>query len=332
MFTRFCTFLPKQGSREASKPHVGLVHEERIVLDLTSWSLERATNESPKITDMIEFIEHSETTQTEFEEFIFESAGGRSIRFTYAVDEVEIKAPIPRPKSIVAILVNSQGMLGGVDIKLTHPRLFMKASSVVIGPGETILAPPSGLRPEVELGIVVGRRIQKLDPDAAEKCIFGYTIFNDVTAPLDSKEDAYPAYRRDATTGELRKTTLRGPLFRSKNHDTFAPMGPWIVTRAELPDVGDLKMWTRFNGDVLQEGSTSEYIFAPKEILSFISGFLTLEPGDVVAAGTIGWVAAKRGDVDPSEWVLPSVDGALELEIEEIGVLKNPVRYDVKAH
>ncbi len=285
---------------------------------------------------MIECIDHSENAYAASEELISETVGvriggRRSTRFVYPIDEVEMKAPIPRPKKIVAVLVNSQGMLGGADIKLTHPRLFMKASSAVIGPGETILAPSYGVRPEVELGIVVGRRIQKADPDTAEKGIFGYTIFNDVTAPLNSKEDAYPAYRRDAATGELRKTTLRGPLFRSKNHDTFAPMGPWIVTREELPDVGNLKMWTRFNGDVVQEGSTSEYLFTPKEILSFISGFLTLEPGDVIAAGTIGWVAAKRGKVDPSEWVLPSGNGSLELEIEEIGVLKNNVKPDVKS-
>ncbi len=285
---------------------------------------------------MIECIEHSDTASAASKELVSETAGvrapgGKSTRLAYEVDEVEFKAPVPRPKKIVAVLVNSQGMLGGADIQLTHPRLFMKAPSVVIGPEETIFAPPSGVRPEVELGIVIGGRIQQADPDTAEKSIFGYTIFNDVTAPLDSKEDAYPAYRRDATTRELRKTTLRGPLFRSKNHDTFAPMGPWIVTRDELPDVGDLKMWTRYNGHVIQEGSTSEYLFTPKEILSFISGFLTLEPGDVVAAGTIGWVAAKGGDVDPSEWVLPFVNGSLELEIEEIGVLRNNVRADHKS-
>ncbi len=246
--------------------------------------------------------------------------------FSYHLEEVELKAPLPRPNKIVAVLVNSQGMLGGTDIKLTHPRLFMKAPSAVIGPDETILAPPSGVRPEVELGIIVGRRIQKADAETAENAIFGYTIFNDVTAPKDSKDDAYPAYRRDVATGELRKTILRGPLFRSKNHDTFAPMGPCIVTCEELPEVGDLKMQTRFNGEVIQEGRTSEYLFDVKEILAFISGFLTLEPGDLVAAGTIGWVAAKKGPVDPSEWVLPSTTGALELEIEGIGVLRNNVR------
>jgi 2-keto-4-pentenoate hydratase/2-oxohepta-3-ene-1,7-dioic acid hydratase in catechol pathway len=301
-------------------------------MDLTSQIRERTKGQSqPRLDNIIECIKHPESTYAVSAELLANatrlSRGAEEKNdLSYPIENVELKAPVPRPNKIVAVLVNSQGMLGGADIRLTHPRLFMKASSAVIGPGETILAPASGVRPEVELGIIVGRRTQKADPDTAEKSIFGYTIFNDVTAPLDSKEDAYPAYRRDLSTGELRKTTLRGPLFRSKNHDTFAPMGPWIVTREELTDVGDLKMWTRFDGDVIQEGSTAEYLFTPKEILSFISGFLTLEPGDVIAAGTIGWIAAKRGDVDPSEWVLPSANGSLELEIEGIGVLKNNVR------
>jgi 2-keto-4-pentenoate hydratase/2-oxohepta-3-ene-1,7-dioic acid hydratase in catechol pathway len=246
-------------------------------------------------------------------------------QLVYAANEIQLKAPL-RPRKIVAVLVNSQGMLGGEDIKLSHPRLFMKAPSAIIGPEETIQAPSSGIRPEVELGIVIGRRISKVDPSAAEQAIFGYTIFNDVTDPADSKEDAYPAYRRDSASGDLRKTTLRGPLFRSKNHDTFAPLGPWIVSRDEMKDVGDLKMRTRFNGQVIQEGSTSEYLFSPSEILAFISGFLTLEPGDIVAAGTIGWLNADGRALDPSEWILPSIDGAIELEIEGIGVLRNQVK------
>lgn len=280
---------------------------------------------------MIQYIEDATHLYQAAEELISQirslgEAEAKARGLTYLADEIELKAPLLRPKKIVAVLVNSQGMLGGTDIKMTHPRLFMKAPSAVIGPGDVIRAPSSGVRPEVELGIVVGGRISRADPKIARKAIFGYTIFNDITAPKDSKEDAYQAYRRDSSTGELRKTLLRGPLFRSKNHDTFAPMGPWIVTRDELQDVRDLKMQTRFNGDVIQDGSTSEYLFGPGEILSFISRFLTLEPGDLVAAGTIGWTASSRGNADPSEWILPAAEGLLELEIEGIGVLRNYVR------
>ncbi len=238
---------------------------------------------------------------------------------------IVLHAPIPRPGKIVATIVNTRGMLGGIDVELDRPRLDMKAPSTVIGPGETIQAPPSGIRPEVELAAIVGKRISKASTDAAARAIFGYTVLNDVTAPSDSRGDAYEAYRRDRTTGEIRRTTLRGPLFRSKNHDTFCPMGPWIVTSDENQDWSRLRMTTKFDETLIQEGSTAEYIFGPAEISSYVSQFLTLEPGDVVSCGSVGWTPDALGKLDPTEFVLPKRRGTLELEIEGVGKLRNPV-------
>jgi len=238
--------------------------------------------------------------------------------------EVVLSAPIPRPGKILATIVNTRGMLGG-DISMDRPRIDMKAPSAVIGPGEKIRAPPTGVRPEVELAAVVGRRLSRASIKEAKESLFGYTILNDVTAPTDSRDDAYEAYRRDKKTGEVRKTTLRGPLFRSKNHDTFCPLGPWIVTADEDLGWSDLRMTTKFDGGLVQDGSTSEYIFSPERIASYISGFLTLEPGDVVSCGSVGWAPDAAGALDPTEFVLPNKPGILELEIEGIGVLANPV-------
>lgn len=238
---------------------------------------------------------------------------------------VELAAPIPRPGKILATIVNTRRMLGGGDVGLDRPRLDMKAPSAVIGPGETIFAPPRGLRPEVELAAVVGRRTTRADRRQAEERIFGYTVLNDVTAPADSKDDAYEAYRRDRGTGEIRKATMRGPLFRSKNHDTFCPMGPWIVTADERLDWSKLRMTTRFDGSLVQDGSTEEYLFDPPSIASYVSGFLTLEPGDVVSCGSVGWTEEALGESDPTEFLLPVKGGQLELEIEGVGRLSNPV-------
>jgi 2-keto-4-pentenoate hydratase/2-oxohepta-3-ene-1,7-dioic acid hydratase in catechol pathway len=238
---------------------------------------------------------------------------------------VKLLSPVPRPGKIVAAIVNTQAMLGGNDVKLDRPRMDMKAPSAVIGPGATILAPRAGFRPEVELAAVVGRRISHASPNQAGKAIFGYTILNDVTAPGDSREDAYEAYRRDTKTGAITKRLVRGPLFRSKNHDTFCPIGPWIVSSDELVDVSELRMTTRFNGKIVQDGSTAEYLFQPEEIASYVSGFLTLEPGDVVSCGSIGWTGL-RSVSDPAEFILDSGNGTLELTIEGIGSLLNPVK------
>ena len=241
------------------------------------------------------------------------------------VNGVVLGAPLRRPGKIVATIVNTRGMLGGMDVRMDRPRLDMKAPSTVVGPGESIRAPVEGIRPEVELAAVVGQKLSAATEIEAAKAIFGYTILNDVTAPADSREDAYEAYRRDRGTGEIRKTTLRGPLFRSKNHDAFCPMGPWIATPDENPDWSDLRMTTRFEDLLVQDGSTSEYIFTPAQIASYVSGFLTLEAGDVISCGSVGWTEEALGRLDPTEFVLPPREGALELEIEGLGKLTNPV-------
>jgi 2-keto-4-pentenoate hydratase/2-oxohepta-3-ene-1,7-dioic acid hydratase in catechol pathway len=243
----------------------------------------------------------------------------------YEMSRVVLGAPLARPGKIVATIVNSRAMLGGDDVDLDRPRLDMKAPSAVIGPEEKVLVPSTGIRPEVELAAIVGKRISRATATAAAQSIFGYTILNDVTAPRDSRDDAYEAYRRDRTTGEIRRTNLRGPLFRSKNHDTFCPMGPCIATPDEERDWMNLRMTTRFDDTMVQDGSTSEYLFSPERIASYVSGFLTLEPGDVVSCGSVGWTPAALGSLDPTEYILPSRRGVLELEIEGIGRLRNPV-------
>lgn len=243
----------------------------------------------------------------------------------HPLDEAVLFAPVPRPGKIIAAIVNTRGMLGGEDISLERPRLDMKAPSTVVGPGVEIRGPENGIRPEVELAAIVGERISGASRAQAGAALFGYTILNDVTAPSDSREDAYEAYRRDKTSGQIRKATLRGPLFRSKNHDTFCPMGPWLVTPEENPDWSDLRMTTKYGGMLVQDGSTSEYIFGSADIASYVSKFLALEPGDVISCGSVGWTPQILGDLDPTEFVLPRRNGILELEIEGIGKLRNPV-------
>ena len=239
--------------------------------------------------------------------------------------EVILHAPIPRPGKILATIVNTRGMLGGPDVALDRPRIDMKAPSTVVGPGTSIRAPATGIRPEVELAAIIGRRISGATEAEAASSIFGYTILNDVTAPADSRADSYEAYRRDMATGKIVKKTMRGPLFRSKNHDTFCPMGPGVVTTDEFDMSKVHRMTTKLDGDLVQDGSTAEYIFGPAKLASYISEFLTLEPGDVVSCGSVGWTKEALGDLDPTEYVLPQRGGVLELEIEDLGALNNPV-------
>jgi 2-keto-4-pentenoate hydratase/2-oxohepta-3-ene-1,7-dioic acid hydratase in catechol pathway len=321
---KICSFRLK--SESPSSTRAGLALNGKII-DLSAWlsGTRLKRNETfgfnADMVSVIDLIKGWQELQR-----LFDESGAEIGRMAIERQATVLAAPIPRPPKILATIVNTPGMLGGNDINLEHPRLDMKAPSAVIGPDDEIRAPPSGIRPEVELAAVVGRETRNADEQEAARSIFGYTILNDVTAPKDTKNDAYEAYRRDTKTDKITKVLLRGPLFRSKNHDTFAPMGPWIVTKEELEHPSALRMKTEFNGRVIQEGSTSEYIFKPEEIIAFVSRFLTLEPGDLVSCGSIGWAAGELKGADPSEWILPSLDGRLDLEIEGIGVLSNPVR------
>ncbi len=296
---RFCSFILRGESREQQR--VGVVADSRVF-------------EIAKRQMMTQLLESGQDLRT------VQTAGSG-----HELNGVEFIAPIPMPGKILATIVNTQRMLGGGDVSLDRPRLDMKAPSTVVGPGEKILAPRTGIRPEVELAAVVGKRVAKADRRQSRECIAGYTILNDVTSPSDSKQDAYEAYRRDRATGKIAKATMRGPLFRSKNHDTFCPMGPWIVTADESLDWSKLRMTTKFDGTLVQDGSTGEYIFDPPSITSYVSGFLTLNPGDVISCGSVGWTPAALGALDPTEFILPVKGGSLELEIEGIGKLRNPV-------
>jgi 2-keto-4-pentenoate hydratase/2-oxohepta-3-ene-1,7-dioic acid hydratase in catechol pathway len=175
----------------------------------------------------------------------------------------------------------------------SEPILFLKPPSAVIGPGDTIVLPPMSERVdhEAELAIVVGRAARNIEPARWRDFVAGFTCANDVTA-------------RDLQKRDVQFT-------RAKSFDTFLPLGPRLVTDL---DVSDLFVRCRLNGESRQDGRTSRMIFSPGELMTFISAVMTLEEGDVILTGTPAGVG-------------PMNDGDLvEVEIEGIGVLRNPVR------
>jgi 2-keto-4-pentenoate hydratase/2-oxohepta-3-ene-1,7-dioic acid hydratase in catechol pathway len=181
--------------------------------------------------------------------------------------------------------------------------LFLKASSAVIGPGDHILLPPVSREVdyEGELAAVVGRRARAVPRSHALEYLAGYTAANDVSA-------------RDFQG-------VRGQHFIGKSFDSFAPLGPALVTRDELPDPQALSLETRVSGETLQSASTKEMSFSVAELVEFASRITTLEPGDVLLTGTPAGVGKAR---TPPRWLR---DGDLvEVAIEGIGVLRNPVR------
>ncbi len=211
---------------------------------------------------------------------------------SYSLDSVELLPPCS-PSKIVCLGLNYRSHVREMESATpSTPLIFLKPSTAVIGPNDAIILPPGCKRIdyEGELAVVVGKKAKNVPKGEAAKYILGYTCFNDVSD-------------REAQVTD-------GQWTRAKGYDTFAPLGPWIETDISP---GGLKLETYVNGELRQSASTSELLFSVPELLSFISHVMTLLPGDVIATGTPEGVGPlKPGDI-------------VEVKIEKIGTLKNPV-------
>lgn len=220
------------------------------------------------------------------------------------LDQISLMAPIILPSKIIAVGLNYRDHAEEQNRALpTNPLLFSKAPSCLQRPDGPIELPADLLQvdAEAELAIVIskpGRAIRKED---ARDYIAGYVCFNDISD-------------REAQYSDKQ-------FFRGKSIDTGGPCGPWIVTQDELPDLATgLKVTCRWNGKVMQESNTDQLIFPVDELISYISRNMTLLPGDIITTGTPGGVGVFR---DPQVFLKPG--DTVEVEIEGLGVLKNPV-------
>jgi 2-keto-4-pentenoate hydratase/2-oxohepta-3-ene-1,7-dioic acid hydratase in catechol pathway len=204
---------------------------------------------------------------------------------------VKLLAPVAKPSKILAIALNYQSHLGErPQPKVPEP--FLKPPSALIGPDDAIILPKDAGRvdAEGELVAVIGKRCSKVSPEEAMEYVFGYTCGNDVSARIWQRNDIQ--------------------WWRAKGSDTFAPLGPAIVTGL---DPKKLELETRINGQRAQYSPVSDLIYDVAQCVSFASQAMTLEPGDLIYTGTPGTTQPlKKGDI-------------VEVEISEIGVLRNPV-------
>jgi 2-keto-4-pentenoate hydratase/2-oxohepta-3-ene-1,7-dioic acid hydratase in catechol pathway len=183
-----------------------------------------------------------------------------------------------------------------------EPFVFAKLPSAVVGPGDPIRipSPQSQVDYEVELAVVIGRPARRLAVDDALSAVFGYTLCNDVSA-------------RDVQFRDNQLTLGKG-------FDTFAPLGPCVVTADDIDDPQDLRLWCTVNGDLRQDSSTAQMLFPVAELLAYVSRHVTLEPGDVITTGTPAGAAAFR---QPPAYLRPG--DVTEIGADRIGVLRNPV-------
>ena len=213
---------------------------------------------------------------------------------THPLSQVKLLSPC-QPTKIMAVGLNYKSHLGSRP-QPAHPEMFYKPVSALQNPGDPIILPTdaSDTHSEGELVVVIGKQAKNVSPDEARAAIFGVTCGNDVSDRSWQHGD-----RKDLQ------------WWRAKGSDTFAPLGPYIVTGL---DYGNLLLQTRMNGEVIQKQYTSDLIFDCASVVSWVSGWVTLMPGDVIYTGTPGNTRKmKAGDV-------------MEVEIEGIGVLRNPVK------
>lgn len=222
----------------------------------------------------------------------------------HKVADVKPALPIARPPKMICIGLNYalHAKEGGHDIP-TYPSIFLRVASSLVAAEADVIRPKVSeqLDYECELAIVIGKGGRHISESEALDHVFGYTVFNDVSV-------------RDFQ----RKTAQWTP---GKNFDGSGPLGPWLVTSDELPPgASGLRITTRVNGQTMQDSNTSDMIFSTQRIVSVLSEFMTLEPGDVIATGTPSGVAHAR---KPPAWM--KAGDVVEVEIEGIGVLRNPI-------
>ena len=226
--------------------------------------------------------------------------GARVVR---ALAAVHLRAPVPRPGKVVAVGLNYRDHAAEARMPVPGtPVIFAKFSTALIGSGQPIVLPggPRRVDYEGELAVVIGRRVRAIPAREALGAVLGFTNANDVSDRDSQKAD--------------------GQWVRAKSCDTFAPLGPAIVTLDELPNPAALRIELRLNGTAMQSSSTEQFVFDVPALVAFISETITLEPGDVILTGTPAGVGFARR---PPVFLQPG--DVVEVEIEGLGTLRNPV-------
>ncbi|NGF57322.1 fumarylacetoacetate hydrolase family protein [Parapedobacter sp. SGR-10] len=219
------------------------------------------------------------------EQFVKANAG----KLDEIPNETRLGAPFVRPSKIVCIGLNYRDHAEETGATIPNePIIFMKSTTALVGPNDTVVIPKNSVKTdwEVEFGVVISKRATYVDEKDALDYVAGYVLHNDVS------EREFQIERG-------------GTWDKGKGCDTFAPMGPVLTTADEIPDINNVRLWLKVNGKTYQDGNTSNLIFSVPYIVSYVSQFMTLLPGDVISTGTPAGVGLgfnppiylKAGDV-----------------------------------
>ena len=213
--------------------------------------------------------------------------------------------PVARPSKIICVGLNYSlhAKESGMEVP-DQPVIFMKATSSLTGPYDPILIPRNSTKTdwEVELAVVIGRRAQYVNEEEAMDHVAGYLVHNDVS-------------ERDFQLHH------GGQWVKGKSCDTFAPLGPWLVTADEIAEPHELRLWLKVNGEIMQDSNTSDLVHGIPKLVSYISQYMSLLPGDVISTGTPAGVGMG---LKPPRYLQPG--DVVELGIDGLGSSRQPVK------
>ncbi len=249
----------------------------------------------------------------DFNESFFEKGGMEELEklvkvksdsFPEIDQSIRLGSPIARPSKIVCIGLNYAKHANETNATIpTEPVIFMKSTTSLCGPFDDVMIPKDSVKTdwEVELAVVIGKRASYVEESEAMDYVAGYCLHNDVS------EREFQLERG-------------GTWDKGKGCDTFAPMGPWLVTKDEVADAHNLRLWLKLNDEKLQDGNTSDFIFNIPHVISYVSRFMTLLPGDVISTGTPAGVGLG---FNPAVYLKPG--DVMELGIDGLGTSKQHV-------
>ena len=218
---------------------------------------------------------------------------------------IRLGVPVSKPGKIICIGLNylKHALESGMAIP-TEPVVFFKATSSLSGPNDPVIIPKNSHKTdwEVELAVVIGKRANYISKEEAMEYIAGYVLHNDVSEREFQLEKG-------------------GQWVKGKSCDTFAPIGPYLVTKDEIADPNKLRLWLRVNGEKVQDGNTSDFIFNIQEVVSYLSQFMSLMPGDIISTGTPEGVGLG---LDPPVFLKDGDE--IELGIDGLGTAKQSVK------
>lgn len=278
--------LIRFGKQGEEKPGILLDNEERIDVSSFVKDYDEEFFTTGGLINLKDWLSHNEATAPRLD------------------DSVRLGSPIARPSKIICIGLNfkDHAAESGFDAP-EEPVIFGKATSAISGPYDNIIIPRGSEQTdwEVELAVVIGKKASYVDQDQALDYVAGYVLHNDVSERTFQKDRG-------------------GQWIKGKSADTFAPLGPFMATTDEIENTNDMRMWLNVNGDNMQEGNTSNLIFGVDHIISYLSQFMSLLPGDVISTGTPAGVGMG---MDPEVYLKPG--DVVELGIDGLGSSKQNV-------